>query len=92
MNAKKPPEDDEVWVTRDARRLKVSEMSEDHVRAALRMVLRTKKRLVNAAILLHPYLKKLNEAEAKRAIEVNEAFFASLHDDVFGEDRKWGSD
>ena len=29
---------DEVWVTEDGRELKVSEMEEDHVRAALNML------------------------------------------------------
>ncbi len=35
-----PPTYDEVWTTRDGERLKVSEMSEQHVRAALNMVIR----------------------------------------------------
>tara|TARA_Y100000588_G_scaffold170332_2_gene184178 strand:+ start:6150 stop:6329 length:180 start_codon:yes stop_codon:yes gene_type:complete len=34
---------DEVWVTEDGRELKVSEMEEDHVRAALNMLLRNQR-------------------------------------------------
>lgn len=38
------PEDDEVWTTRDGRELRVGEMTEDHVRNALRMILRNQRR------------------------------------------------
>ena len=34
---------DEVWITEDGRELKVSEMEEDHVRAALNMLLRNQR-------------------------------------------------
>lgn len=34
---------DEVWKTKDGREILVSEMSESHVRAALRMVIRNAK-------------------------------------------------
>lgn len=37
--------DDEIWTTRDGRKIPVSEMSEEHVRNALRMVLRNRRKL-----------------------------------------------
>lgn len=37
--------DDEIWTTRDGRKIPVGEMSEDHVRNALRMILRKRRKL-----------------------------------------------
>ena len=35
---------DEIWTTRDGRKIAVGDMSEDHVRESLRMILRQKRR------------------------------------------------
>lgn len=35
---------DEIWTTRDGRNIPVGEMSEDHVRNALRMVIRRQRK------------------------------------------------
>lgn len=37
--------DDEIWITKDGREVPVGEMSEGHVRNALRMMLRHRRRL-----------------------------------------------
>ncbi len=36
--------EDEIWECKDGRRIPVSEMSEDHVRSTLRMIIRTRRR------------------------------------------------
>lgn len=38
------PVNDEVWITADNRRLKVGELTEDHLREVLRMILRNRRR------------------------------------------------
>lgn len=44
----KPPKDDytEVWKCADGRRIRVCDMTEDHARAALNMILRNRRRRV----------------------------------------------
>lgn len=66
--------EDEIWTTKDGQRLKVGEMSEDHVRAALRMVIRRSRR----AAMLRAFV-----AEQQRLIEQDwhEDQLLSLHDD-----------
>jgi hypothetical protein len=47
---------DEMWIARDGRKLLVGEMDEDHVRNALRMILRARRR----AKQLHQLQKSLD--------------------------------
>ena len=40
------PKKDEVWVTRDGRRIPVGELTEDHAKDILRMILKNKRRRI----------------------------------------------
>lgn len=55
------PPGDEIWTTRDGRRLLVGEMDEQHVRDALRMVLRNARRRRDALAQLDAMRKRLVE-------------------------------
>lgn len=66
--ARQPPDDDEVWVCRDGRRIPVSEMTPGHAKNALRMILRTMRRrqqLQRDLIALRESLRDLDEDDAK---------------------------
>jgi len=45
------PPKDELWIARDGRRLLVGEMDEEHVRNALRMMLRARRRAMQLKAL-----------------------------------------
>ncbi len=69
---------DEVWTTKEGQKINVGDMSEDHVRNALRMILR-KRRLVREAVLddlIEP--QDLLHAEAMRALSDPNAYFPLL--------------
>lgn len=59
----------EIWTTRDGRKLRVSDMDEHHVRAALNMVLRrTRNRLAKLRLQLH--LKEVMSMAEKHDINL----------------------
>jgi CRISPR/Cas system CSM-associated protein Csm2 small subunit len=84
--------DEEYWTTLDGRRMAVGDMDDQHVRNALRMVIRRdrkrKARLDALALVLRPALKKLDDKDQER----EQKFFDDLYNEVMGEDRKWGKD
>lgn len=74
-------EKDIVWSTRDGRRMLVSEMTEDHAKAALRMVIRQYRRKQVLFSLLAAELKwEFDRTAAKRALEDQQ-----LHEDIMNE-------
>lgn len=65
---KPTPEDDEIWVCRDGRRIPVSEMTPGHAKNALRMILRTMRRrqqLKRDLRALADELRDIDEDDAK---------------------------
>lgn len=69
-----PLEEDEIWTTRDGRRLKVGEMEEAHVRDALRLVIRRHRK------------RMARQARTRAIIEAAERDL----DYCITEDMKWG--
>lgn len=97
-----PNIEEEIWKAKDGREIPVAEMNEEHVRNALRMVLRARRKQLAKlkaspsrahmlALIIRPFLKEMDEAEQARNAEIEEAFFAQIYDDVFS-DRMYGSD
>ncbi len=82
---------DEIWTTKDGRKILVSEMSEDHVRDALRLVLR-KRRLQARKEARRVFGDASDEidsqdflhAEAMRDLANPNAFFPLLDGGVYG--------
>ncbi len=58
-------ENDELWITRDGRRMLVSEMEESHVRGALRLMLRNKRRAARRIAMLKALESKRLDIIAK---------------------------
>lgn len=89
--------DDEIWTTKDGRKIAVGDMDEQHVRNALRMVIR-KRRESMAKLQQSPgfglivRLLKIELArDASRLAEDEQKLYDDLMNDVY-EDKKWGSD
>ena len=92
-------EKDEIWETRDHRLIPVGEMSEEHVRAALRLVLRRRrllkersggdKRVAMVIAFTHRLRAEFQRLDAMDA-EAEQRFHDELMNDVM-EDKKWGS-
>lgn len=58
------PEYAEVWITRDGRRLRVDEMTEDHVRATLNMILRARRKARKLTKSLQRLNRWIEEADS----------------------------
>lgn len=82
--------EDEIWTTRDGRKIAVGDMDEQHVRNTLRMILRNRRRMQERVekrpALLH--LVRLLLGSDKRAT-LSEQFERELEESLM-EDRKWG--
>jgi hypothetical protein len=82
---------DEIWVTKDGRRIPVADMSEDHVRNALRMILRKRRlrveriirQLDDVAFAESDGQDELN-AQAYRDLANPKVFFPLLEGGVYG--------
>jgi hypothetical protein len=92
------PDNDEVWTTRDGRKIKVGDMDVTHLRNTLRLILRHR-RLMHERMKEHPLtmelLKRLVKQTMRKVSEEQAAEEQRLYDDLMndiGEDRKWGSD
>lgn len=86
---------DEIWTCKDGRKLAVGEMGEEHVRNALRLMLRrqreAKEKLSSPTASALLKLLVLEMCVEKRRREMDEA---ALHESIMEsvmEDRKWGS-
>jgi hypothetical protein len=79
---------DEIWITKDGRKIPVGEMSEEHVRNALRMVLRMRRHAAKKIIeTLEPYEgdgQDFLNAQAYRDLANPNAFFPLLEGGVYG--------
>jgi hypothetical protein len=91
---KAPPEwQDELWTTKDGRVLKVGDMAEDHVRNALRMIIRRrremKEKLENkpsfrryiALKLLHEVFEDLRKKSDEARAEMDQ----KMHEDIMND-------
>lgn len=103
LEPKTTPAHDEVWITKEGREILVGHMDETHVRNTLRLLLRQRRKLREAlnlsptkarmlSLLLRPHLRRLEEAETAARIADEERFYRELENEVFGDDKKWGSD
>lgn len=90
--------EDEVWTTRDGRKIKVGDMDETHLRNTLRLILR-KRREMQERMKAHPVtmelLKRLVQQTMRKVSEEQAAEEQRMYDDLMneiGEDKKWGDD
>ncbi len=71
---------DETWITKDGRRLLVSEMSEGHAKAALCMMIHRHDRLIGFVDLVEGELKRRKtareESEEFRRCQIDEEFWS----------------
>lgn len=88
---------EEVWTTKDKQQIPVGLMHEGHVRNALRMLIRRRRHMqelldTNPAKgrLIKFFIGEMLRKQADDEADVR--FEEDLYNDVFGDDRKWGSD
>lgn len=96
---------DEVWTTKDGRKIPVGEMGVEHLRNTLRMLIRNQRtqreklkaslgtsRFAILAALLRPHLQNMQHKDDVARADAEARFEEDLLNDVFGDDLKWGSD
>jgi hypothetical protein len=93
-----PEPKDEVWVTRDGRRMLVGDMGENHVRNTLRMILRNRRKVREqfeksglASTRAQLALRLLGIRIAPRPNDVEADWETEFWNDM-SEDKKWGDD
>lgn len=100
------PTTDEIWTTRDGRQIPVGEMEVDHLRAALRMVLRAQRgkenklrklRISNERLrahvkdLVHSLQSPAPKSNDDMALMINPAAIKLMEADIDA-DNQWGRD
>jgi len=84
-----PSPNEEIWTTRDGRKILVGEMDEDHVRNALRMCIRVmRKRQAQLAELkrtLKPLLDDYHAMRKERRLRMEQRLDQFPDDDVWGD-------
>lgn len=86
-----PAEEDEVWVTKDGRRIPCAELEADHARAIVRMVVKQRRTQARSLVGLAALVKRMIQHADAREADMLARFEEDLMNDVY-EDRKWGSD
>jgi hypothetical protein len=79
-----PLVEDEIWKTKDGREIKVGDMHEDHVRNALRLVIRTRRKSLANPRLKAMVLAVLQEWTRCQG-EADQALHESIMDDISSE-------
>ena len=85
--------DDEVWTTRDGRKLKVGDMEESHVRNTLRMLIRRgrkrNEKIAELKVIFEQMQSELRRYRARDQMTMEPDDWPDAWFD--DEDRKWGS-
>ncbi len=71
---------DEIWHCRDGRRIPVGDMDVDHLRNALRMMIRSKRRADRRLQLVRMVFERREEDEARMLAMDKEFFNAETHE------------
>lgn len=86
-----PKPDDEIWTTRDGRKIAVGDMTEEHARNTLRLVIRRIRERHDLMTTLAKALKPAFDRMEGGRLELEERLRNDIMNGI-GEDKKWGSD
>jgi hypothetical protein len=66
---------DELWTTRDGRKIPVADMDVDHLRNALRMMIRTARRAKRRTLTLTTMVCERREEDERRMLAMDKEYF-----------------